>query len=183
MILSAERDLFPDNLFLQSPTDDGRIWWLAHTKPRQEKALARELLDAELPFFLPCSPLRKRVRNRVVTSHIPLFSGYAFVRVTPEERSQVYLGNRVARLVSVGDQEQLWSDLLQVSKLLTMGEPVALEDRLVPGTAVTIRTGPLTGMTGTVVRSATGRKFVVQVHLIQRGVSVTVDSGSLGKLA
>ena len=182
MILSAETDLFPDSLFLQSQPDDGRDWWLAHTKPRQEKALARELLDAELPFYLPCSPLRKRVRNRVVTSHIPLFSGYAFVRVTPDERPRVYAGNRVARLVTVVDQDRLWSDLTQVRQLLMMGEPIALEDRLQPGTPVTIRSGPLIGLTGTIVRAATGQKFVVQVHLIQRGVSVTVDSVSLGKL-
>ncbi len=182
MILSAETDLFPDSLFEQTRSDDGRAWWLAHTKPRQEKALARDLLDAEFPFFLPCSPVRKRIRNRVVTSYIPLFSGYAFVRVTPDERPRVYAGNRVARLVPVLDQDRLWSDLDQVHKLLTLGEPIALEDRLQPGTPVTIRSGPLIGLTGTIVRATAGHKFVVQVNLIQRGVSVTVDSVSLGKL-
>ena len=37
------------------------------------------------------------------------------------------------------------------------------------------------GLRGTVVRSATGRRFVVLVDLIHRGVSVTVDAETLGE--
>jgi len=46
MILAAEPDLYPDVLFAGPPPADGRVWWLAHTKPRQEKALARQLWAA-----------------------------------------------------------------------------------------------------------------------------------------
>jgi len=57
-ILAAEIELYPDGL-LDEPPDAGRPWRVAHTKPRQEKALARELLAADIPFYLPCD--RRRI--------------------------------------------------------------------------------------------------------------------------
>ena len=56
------------------------------------------------------------------------------------------------------------------------------EDCLSPGTPVVVRSGPLAGLTGTVVRAGSGHKFVVRVDLIQRGVSVVVDRTTLGRL-
>jgi transcriptional antiterminator RfaH len=183
MILAAERDLFPDDLFEGLPQDDGRAWWLAHTKPRQEKAVARDMLTAGQPFYLPCLPRRTRSGRQVLTAHIPLFAGYVFVRVSRADRALVFAGRRVARLVSVADQERLWADLRQIRKVLDLGQPVTAEERLEPGTPVAMRDGPLAGLTGTIVRAATGHKFVVRVDLIQRGVSVVVDGATLGKLS
>lgn len=180
-ILLAERDVLPDGLFAAPPPDDLRVWWLAHTKPRQEKALARQLAASDLSFYLPCTAHRVRVRGRVQTSRLPLFPGYLFLRVSESERGRVFAGNRVARLAPVADQDRLWADLRQVRQVLDLGRPVAPEDRLDPGTPVAVRTGPLAGMTGTVLRAAAGYKFVVRVDLIQRGVSVVVDGATLGK--
>src|SRR5262249_6496300 len=57
-ILAAETALFPDTLLEQAvPESDGACWRVVHTKPRQEKSLARELIQGEVPFYLP---LRKR---------------------------------------------------------------------------------------------------------------------------
>jgi transcription antitermination factor NusG len=111
-----------------------------------------------------------------------LFPGYVFVRVCDDERGGVFVGNRVARLAPVRDQERLWADLRNVRKLLDLGQPVSAEDHLGPGTPVAVRSGPLAGLTGTVVRAGSGHKFIVRVDLIQRGVSVVVDGTTLGKL-
>jgi transcriptional antiterminator RfaH len=182
MILAPECELLPDGLFDGPAPADGRAWWLAHTRPRQEKALARQLTSTGLSFYLPCVPHRTRSRGRIKISHLPLFPGYAFVRVEDAERGQVFIGDRVVRLVRVADQERLWADLRQVRKLLDLGRPVTAEERLEPGTVVAVRTGPLAGLTGTVVRAAARARFVVRVDLIDRGVSVVVDGETLGKL-
>jgi transcriptional antiterminator RfaH len=182
MILAAQRHIYPDELFSGPAPADDRSWWLAHTRPRQEKALARDLSAARLSFYLPCTSHRTRVRGRVLTSYRPLFSGYVFVRVSADERPGVYVGNRVARLAPVGDQDRLWADLAGVRRLLDLGQPVTAEDDLGPGTPVAVRCGPLAGLTGTVIRAGSGHKFVVRVNLIQKGVSVVVDRTTLGKL-
>jgi len=82
----------------------------------------------------------------------------------------------------VKDQERLWSDLRNVYRLLDFGQPILPHDGLAAGTPIVVRTGPLAGMNGTIVRSAGGNKFVVHIDLIQRGVAVVVDAETLGRL-
>ena len=181
-VLAQERTVLPDDLFVGSSAIDDRAWWLAHTRPRQEKALARDLAAAGVSFYLPCSQHRIRVRGRVAIASIPLFSGYAFLRLADAERLRVLQGRRVAHLALVRDQVRLWNDLRNVHRLLELGQPVSPADDLAAGTNIVVRTGPLAGMTGTVVRSAGGCKFVVHVDLIQRGIAVVVDAETLGRL-
>ena len=70
--------------------------------------------------------------------------------------------------LKVPDQERLWSDLRQIRQLIETGAPITPEDRLQTGMPVEIRSGPLTGLRGTIQRTASGRRFVVQVDFIQR---------------
>ena len=51
-----------------------------------EKSLARQLLDQQVPFFLPLIPHRNRVRGRILTSHVPLFTSYVFLLANQQER-------------------------------------------------------------------------------------------------
>ena len=60
-ILRKERDIFPENLF-ELPTDVAP-WEIGHLRSRQEKAVARLLLDAKLPFYLPQPTQLERVRG------------------------------------------------------------------------------------------------------------------------
>ena len=183
MMLAPERDVSPDGLFERDPgPDDGRRWWLAQTKPRQEKTLARQLAARGLSFYLPCRPYRRRAGRRVVTSHLPIFPGYLFVRVAEAERPAALAATAVARMFAVADQARLWGDLVQVRRVLDLGVPVTLVDRLPPGTRVAVRCGPLAGAVGVVVREASRRTLVIRVELIGRGVAVVVDSETLGLL-
>ena len=117
-----------------------------------------------------------------MTSQLPVFPGYLFVRVAEADRPAALAAAAVARLIPVADQARLWADLGQVRRVLDLGLPVTLVDRLPPGTRVAVRTGPLAGATGVVVREATRRTFVIRVDLIGRGVAVVVDAEMLGKL-
>ena len=180
-ILAAEVELYPDGL-LDEPPDAEWPWRVAQTKPRQEKALARDLLAAEVPFYLPCDRRRVRMRGRVVTSHVPLFGGYLFVRADDDGRRRIATTNRVTRLLPVADERRFTGDLRGVRRLLDLGEPVTAEDGLVRGSPVTVRSGPLTGMTGTVQEAIGGFKFVVTVDFIRRGISVTLDGSMLGTI-
>jgi transcription antitermination factor NusG len=84
--------------------------------------------------------------------------------------------------LSVLEQEQLWYDLRQIRRLLLSGAPVSPQDRLGPGDVVEIQSGPLTGLRGTIERTASGRRFVVRVDFIQRGAAVLLDDSILVKV-
>jgi transcriptional antiterminator RfaH len=175
-ILAAEPDCFPDTLFdSNAATEDGLVWWVAHTRPRQEKCLARRLFAEQVPFYAPTAPKRNMVRGRVKLAYVPLFPGYVFLRATAVDRAWVRTTGRAASMLAVSDQERLWHDLRQVAKLMGTGRPVFPEDRIEPGALVQVRSGPLAGLTGTVVRSGSSRRFVVQVNFIQRGVAIEIE--------
>jgi len=183
-VLSREPDLFPECLFdsAQRAELGERLWWVMHTRPRQEKCLARELYRERIPFYLPLIPRRWRSRGRVITSHVPLFAGYVFVFGDGEERIATLGTGRVVRSLEVPDQEGLWGDLRQTEQLLASRARITPESRLRPGKIVEIRSGPLAGLRGTILRGATGRRFVVHVDFMQQGASVLLDDFELAEL-
>jgi len=156
------------------------VWWVAHTRPRQEKSLARDRLALKIPFYLPCERKAVRVRNTVRKVNYPVFSGYLFYMAIPEERWRTTGTGRIASVQEVFDQVRFLADLRRVRALLDLGRPVVAEMCLQVGTPVTLRDGPMAGYTGVVIKQAGGFKFVVEVQFIQRALSVTVDGEWLG---
>ncbi len=176
-LLDREPERFPRDLFDGGavPNDDGRLWWVLHTRPRQEKAVARYVYTHQIPFYLPLIDRRVQVRDRILTAHTPLFSGYVFLLATAEERLQALPPKRLVGTLPVSDQGGLWQELRQVYRLVESGAPITPEDRLAPGDLVEIRNGKLAGLRGTIVRDASGDRFVIRVNFIQHGASVLVE--------
>jgi transcriptional antiterminator RfaH len=179
--LPPEPNTFPQDLFTEENGEvrTDRQWWVLHTKPRQEKSLARQLLQARVPFYLPLIEHRSLIRGRVMLSHVPLFAGYLFLLGQRDERVAALATNRVVHTLEVADQKTLWDDLTQVHRLINTGAPITPEERLEPGAPVEISRGPLAGLKGRIIRAASGRRFVVQVNFIQRGASVLIDDFNL----
>jgi transcriptional antiterminator RfaH len=180
-MLPPEPNVYPSNLFEDDAGNvrENRSWWVLHTMPRQEKALARQLLDARVPFYLPLLTRKNVIRGRLVDTHLPLFTSYLFLLGDGQERLSALTTKRVVRTIEVRGQQELWADLTQVHRLITSGLPVSPEDRLYPGASVVIRTGALAGLRGTIIREAGRRRFVVQVDFIQKGASVILDDFTL----
>jgi transcriptional antiterminator RfaH len=179
-ILAAEPMLFPETLFQRDVADfANRRWSVLHTRPRQEKSLARQLHEKQIAFYLPLLARRVQVRKQVVQSHHPVFSGYLFLLADDEGRLGALGTRRVATALDVNNQERLWSDLRQIHRLIDLGLPICPEDQLAPGVTVEINAGPLAGLRGVIVKSASGNRFVVKVDFIQRGASVLLDDFTL----
>ena len=65
-------------------------------------------------------------------------------------------------------------ELRQIRSLLAGGAPVTPEDRLEPGVAVRVRTGPFRGLEGTLLRRGKADVLVIAVNFLQRGASIEV---------
>jgi transcription antitermination factor NusG len=182
--LQLEQHLSAADLFVRPRAEAvlSSRWWVMHTKPRTEKALARRLNLLGRDFFLPLYPHRTLRGGRVQRSFLPLFPGYLFVHGTDEDRLDALKTNFVVQCLTVVDQRQLHEDLQSVHRLMTDGAGLAPEDRLVPGAAVEIVHGALQGMEGRVIRRDRQPRFVVEVRLLQRGVSVELESWMIAPL-
>jgi transcriptional antiterminator RfaH len=182
-ILNPEIQCYPENL-LESEEAAGqeRKWWVVRTRARQEKSLARDLLDREIPYYLPQVQKTSVVRGRRRSSLLPLFPGYLFLFGDEQERYRSMTTNRVAQVLPVREPLELREDLLQVFRLIQTNAPLTVESRLKPGDRVRVKKGPFEGVEGTVVSRCRRSRIIVAVRLIQQGVSLEVDDFQLEPL-
>ena len=180
-VLSLEPSVFPEQLFQDLPfgQPSAGVWWVAHTKPRTEKTLARQLLHRSVPFFLPLYARRGRHRNKAYVSRLPLFPGYLFLCTDEEARIEALRTNLIVRTIRVVDQQRLSHELLDIHRLIESGVSLAPEERLQPGMWVEICSGPLKGLEGKIIRCGGQQRFLVEVDFLRRGASVEVDGWAI----
>ena len=175
-ILSEEPSLYPSTL-LDDPFHEplGRSWWVLCTKPRQEKAVARDLLAAEVPYFLPLIKRKTAFRGRMIASRVPIFTGYVFLYGSSEERTWALRTNRVPKTLHVASQDRLANDLRHLHHLISSDFSLSIESRLTRGSRVRVKRGPLSGLEGTVLKRHGETRLLVAVDFLQRGASIEID--------
>lgn len=177
-ILPAEPDLFPANLWEEAGSNYGREgrWWCLHTKPRQEKATARHLRSSAVTYYLPQVVKEDRTpQGRKIRSVVPLFTSYLFLHGDDHDRVEALKSNRLVNVLEVVDQDTLWHDLHQIHQVLSSGLTVVPEPVMPVGARVRIKTGPLEGIEGTVIRRGKRNQFVAVVHFLGRGATVDLQ--------
>lgn len=152
------------------------LWWVAHTKPRQEKALARDTFRSGGRYFLPMYEVIKRSRKRRWTSVLPLFTGYVFLCCDEPGRLRALETNRIVKLIPVPDQAGLVVELTRIRKLLAGGMSINPYPRLTKGAFCRIRTGSLVGLEGQVERQKGQARFIVNVTILGQGAAVEIDA-------
>jgi transcriptional antiterminator RfaH len=174
-ILPGEPDIFPAELFDGALEGPGQ-WWVMYTMARREKELMRRLRGLGIAFYAPL--ISKRTRSpsgRVRESFVPLFASYVFVQGNEQDRYQALTTNCVSRCLSVPDGAQLVHDLRQIRQLITLGAPLTVEARIEPGRRVRVRSGPMSGIEGTVLKRRGKDWLVVAVEFLQQGASVLLE--------
>ena len=177
-ILPAEPDIFPDDLWdeVAGRHDPSMRWYCLHAKPRQEKAVARELRAQQVAFYLPQVVREDRTpAGRKIRSIIPLFLGYLFLLGDDRQRLVALKGNRLVRVLEVADQGGLVHDLRQVHRMLRSGLTIEPEPAAPVGGRVRIASGPLAGLEGTVVRRGKHDHFVAVVKILGLGATVALE--------
>ena len=179
-ILKREPDLYPDDLLAASASDAAAAagtpaWWVAHTRSRQEKLLARHLRAREVGHYLPQREQLLTGGGRRRVSYRPLFSGYVFFRGGGAERLAAFGSGVVVRMLPVPDQRGLEDELRSLWRLQATGAPLVPWRYLGPGDEVEIVDGPLRGWTGTVLRTKGALRLVVSVTLLRQSVAAEVD--------
>jgi len=158
-------------------------WWVAHTRSRQEKALARFLSPLGVPFYVPQGEKRVRRAGRLFTSFLPLFPGYVFFRGTAEQRRLAIQSRLLVGVLDVDDQALLERELRQLHALQTSGANLVPHEELRPGQPVRVTEGPFQGYSGIVVRGQGALRLVVSISMLRKAVAVEFDRGVLSRVS
>ena len=160
----------------KSISDFAGVWWVAHTKSRNEKALAQDLIRKDINYFLPMNWKVHRWRGRTMRSLLPLFSGYLFFCGEENQRIELLRTNRVANLIEVKDQERLLEELLQIERALRAGAPLIRHKYIKKGQRCRVTIGPLADLEGIIVRTKTVTRLVLQIDILGQATSVEIDT-------
>lgn len=190
-ILPKQRDVFPDGLLDAGEADPvGKAaaapdahWVAFYTLARREKDLMRKLEAASVPFYAPL--IRRRLHTaggRVRHSFVPLFPGYVFAPVDDEQRRNALATNTVARWLSIPDERMLVGDLRAIKRLIDAERPLTPEARIEPGQLVRVKSGPLRGVEGMVVKRRGEQRLVVAVRFLNQGASIELEDVDLERL-
>ncbi len=160
-------------------------WYVLYTCSRHEKQVATHLQEREVEFFLPQYQSTRRWKDRRVKLQLPLFPGYIFVHTSLQHHVKVLSVPGAVRFVSFqGRPAPLHeSDLLRLRAGLDQGLCAEPHPYLKIGRRVRVRSGPLTGMEGILVRKKDRFRLVISIDLILRSVAVEIDATDIEPIA
>jgi len=140
-----------------------------------------QLREKHIEAFLPTITRWSRWKDRKKRIDWPLFPGYCFVRIAPDDALAVRKCTGVVEIIAnqgvlaaVPDREIESIRTLVTSEL--QYDPCPLID---VGAMVEVTGGPLKGVTGLLVRKGAHAKLVLAVNLIGAAVSVQVDAADV----
>jgi transcription antitermination factor NusG len=171
----------PPARFPQKPIiESAHPWWIAKVKPRQEKALAFDLMQWEIDYYMPLytKQTRRQDNNKIRKSIICLFPGYLPFSAQSGFERQIYATDRIVNIVTVLHQKRFIREIEQIYRTLDLGLPVEpLESiaQFVAGKPVQIQHGPMKGICGTVIKIKGGSRLLLSVEGLGQAV-VTVPA-------
>lgn len=162
-----------------SITDIKGQWWVVHTKSRNEKSLAHDLIAKQISYFLPMRMKTSHIRGRKVKSLLPLFSGYLFFCGDEKQRLEVLKTNRTANIIEVIDQEKLIKELAQIEQVIKSGMTIQPHKFIKEGQRCRVTSGPLKNTEGIVQKTKTTPRLILNVEMLGQAASVEVDMDNI----
>lgn len=150
-----------------------------HTKPRQEKAVARYLRAAGLFFYLPLMERVTLMRGRKLRSRVPLLPGYIFLSGDLEDAYGAVLTKRVCQIIRVSEQERLVHELQQIWEALDRGADLFRCPFAVVGARCRVAQGPFEGIEGVVSSRLGPSRLALQVRMLGGGALLEIDADLL----
>lgn len=159
-------------------------WWVAHTRPRNEKALALELRALGVFNYLPLClrSTRSKKTGRLSRSIIPVFPGYVFFNGGDTDRHLALKTNRIANTIPVADQQQLVGELQQIQRVLCTQTDFEWEPAIEVGQWARVIAGPLCGIEGVVCRRMSRMRLALNVRMLSQSVVVEVTRDILERI-
>jgi transcription antitermination factor NusG len=159
-------------------------WYAAYTRANHERRVADQLLERDVEIFLPQYESVRRWKDRRVRLMMPLFPGYVFVHLALHNSLRVLQVPGVASLVAFAGRPVAVpeDEFARIRGFLKKGLHAEPHPYLTIGRRVRVRSGPLEGMEGIVVRRKNGNRLVVSLELIHGAMAVDLDGADLETL-
>lgn len=169
--------IFPANL-LSGDYSAGN-WYVARVKSRREKSLASYLFRNTIGYYLPLIQRRQASKKRVRYSLVPVFPGYVFMHTDITGRFNALRTNHISKVIEVHDPETLMLELRMIHHALSTDTPVYPVEFVNIGQHVRVKSGPMKGIEGIVIRKGKKYRIVLTVTSIMQSISLEVEADTV----
>jgi transcriptional antiterminator RfaH len=154
-------------------------WFVAHTRPRREKKLQEYCVRSGFASTLPCYQSIRKYRGKKVVFKKPLFPGYVFLQLLPDQRQAVLQSDHVANLLVVHDQALFLRQLGEILQALDSNLEIYLAPEIGVGTRVKVKYGPLRGIDGWVEQRYGMTTVLLRLDFIGQAAAVKLQADEL----
>ena len=156
-----------------------RDWYVLHVKPRTEKKVAQWLGFYGYFCHLPLYKKVMKVQRRKVRRFLPVFPGYVFTRLLPDERLTILKTNLVVKTIFVQQPRTMIHQLRQIKNATKSDRNVKVSHNFHPGDIVRIKSGVMRGVEGVVKREGANATLCINVDILSATVEVSISPAEL----
>lgn len=159
----------------------GVHWYAIWTRSRHEKVVRDQLAGKRVEVFLPTYMRWSRWKDRKKQIEWPLFPGYCFARFDAADRLPILKCDGVVAIVGTDGTPSPIPEI-EIDSIRQLVESELSYDPcplIKEGEMVEVKSGPLKGVVGRLVRKGARARLVLSVDLIGQAVSVEVDAADV----
>lgn len=151
-------------------------WHVLHVVANHEKQVVRHLSIRSVEHYLPLYTERSRWTDRIVTLERPLFLGYVFVHLTPQNKLALISTPGVIRLLGDSDTGIVTEEeLSRIREGLESGCVLRPHPNVHSGTSVRVRAGVFAGVKGIVTQLRQSCRVVICLDAVKQSFSLEAD--------
>ena len=153
-------------------------WHALYTRHQHEKTVDRILTHKGFQSFLPVRRELSQWKDRAKRVDRPLFPCYLFVQAAKSDWQSILTTPGVQMIVPCGDKPAVIpaEEIEAIQRLVENGEFVELHPYLKTGDRVRVKSGPLAGVEGFLIRKKSVFRLVVCIEILGKAASAEIDA-------
>jgi transcription antitermination factor NusG len=157
-------------------------WKVIHLKPNTEKKFVQYCKSFQITCYIPMRTVTRVYQRRKIEVQLPVFTGYAFVNFTVQQRLTLLQSNCICRMIEPFAPRQFVRELVMVRRALRADPTLQATKSLEQGQLVRIINGPFMGTEGYVKSLADNMRVVLNIAAIGQALSINVSAEAVEPL-
>ena len=162
-------------------TETRRTWYVLHVKPRTEKKVMDYLRSYGYFRYLPLYAKVTKVQRRKVRRELPIFPGYVFTKLFPDERIKMLQTNLLVCTIKVFEPRKMIHQLRQIARAGRNEPGMRPVHPFKTGDYVRVKHGPLRGTEGYVKREGAHATLCLNVEILGAAVEISISPEDIEK--
>ena len=160
-------------------------WHAIYTRHQHEKMVAQILTYKGFDVFLPLYATVHRWKDRDKELSLPLFPCYVFLRGGLERRYEIVTTPGMHSFVGPGNQPEIIpsAEIEAIRRAAESSVRIEPHPFLKCGDRVRVKSGPMKGVEGTLVRKKSLYRLVLSVDVLRQSVALDIDASIVERVS